>query len=376
VPASLKPFLWPLAFLVFAATLYVVRAHDTMADFDVYHTAATRVLQGDSPYQATDTRPFTYPPVVALAMLPLALFAHDAARFIWFVVSASLLTAFVRWAVHGLPERRHSDERLQWLVAGLMLPFYAHELTAGQVNVLLGVLLVGSLLAAQVDLPRVAGVLLGIAIFIKPYALLLLPWLAFAHGRHAAGATTMVLAIGLLLPALLFGWTGNVELLAAWFRTLNDSPLGPAPVADSVSIAAMWAKWLGINRVMIFLSVVSTTAILGLVATVWVHRRTVFDPDYLEFALVLLLVPLLSSRGTEYLLLLATPAVICLLDRWSDVSARWQVVTGLGLVTMSMAALDIFGPSIRDTVTGSGVITLAALVVVVATAHLRWKALA
>jgi hypothetical protein len=373
---SIRPFLWPLAFMLLAALLWVTRAHDATADFQLYHTAASRVLQGESPYQAADARPFTYLPALAIAMVPLALFEYDAAKFLWFAVSVGLLTAFVRWAVHGLPERRRSDESLQWITLGLMLPFYAHELTVGQANVLLGGLLVGSLLAVQVELPRVAGVMLGIAIFIKPYALLLLPWLAFAHGRHAAAATTMVLAGGLVLPALLFGWNGNIEMLVAWFQTISDSPLGPARLHESVSIGAMWAKWFGLNRVTIFLSVISTTAVLGLITTVWVHRRTVFDPDYLEGALVLLLIPLLSSRGSEPLLLLATPAVICLVDRWGDVSTRWRLVTGLALAAMSAAALDLFGPGVRQAVSGSAVITVAAVVTAVATAHLRWKGLA
>jgi hypothetical protein len=373
---KVRPFLWPLAFMLFAAALYVTRANVAMPDFDVYHAAATRVLHGESPYQDAGVRPFTYLPAVAIVMLPFALFELDAARFIWFTLSVGLLTAFVRWAVHGLPERRHSDERLQWIAAGLMLPFYTHELTAGQANILLGTLLVGTLLAAQVDLPRVAGVLLGIAIFVKPYALLLLPWLAFAHGRGAAAATTMVMAAGLILPALLFGWTGNVEMLVSWFRTINDTPLGPARLVESVSIGAMWAKWLGLGRFTIFLTLLSTTALLGLVTMVWVHRRTVSDPDYLECALIMLLIPLLSSRSTEYVLLLATPAVICLLDRWGETRMPWRTVAGLALVTMSVGAVGVFGTGFRSFMTGSGVMTVAALGIVLALTHLRWKGLA
>jgi hypothetical protein len=307
-------------------------------------------------------------------MTPVALFEYEAAKLLWFAVSVGLLTALVRWAVHAVPERRRSEETLPWIALALMAPFYAHELAAGQANVLLGVLLVGTLLAVQVDLPRVGGVTLGVAIFIKPYALLLLPWLAFAHGRHAAAATTMVVAGGLILPALLFGWTGNVEMLVAWFQTISAAPFGPTHLDVSVSVGAMWAKWFGLNRVTYFLTVLSTTAILGLVTTAWVHRRTVFDPDYVEFALVLLVIPLLSSRGSESMLLLATPAVICLIDRWSEVSTRWRLATGLALVTMSASsALNLFGPGVRQAVTGSAVVTVAALTIVVATAHLRWK---
>ena len=49
-------------------------------------------------------------------------------------------------------------------------------------------LLVGSLLAVQVDQPYIAGVLIGVAAFVKPYALLLLPWLGFTYGAAAACA--------------------------------------------------------------------------------------------------------------------------------------------------------------------------------------------
>ena len=362
--------------MLFAAALYVARVHDAMPGFDAYHAAATRVLQGDSPYRAGTTGPFTYMPVMAIAMTPLALFEHAAARFIWFTVSVGLLTVFVRWAVHGLPERRRSEDALQWPTLALMLPFYAHELTAGQANVLLGVLLMGSLMAVQVDLPRAGGILLGAAIFIKPYALLLLPWLAFAHGARAVVATSMVLAAGLIVPALLFGWTGNIDMLVAWFRTVSDSPLDGARLLESVSIGAMWMKWLGPSRLTIFLTILSTAAILGLVTTVWVQRRTIFDPNYLECALIMLLIPLLSSRGAEYVLLLATPAVVCLLDRWGETSTRWRAFTCVALVAMSLAGMDVFGAGFRTFVTASGAVTVAGLGLVVALAHLRWKALA
>src|SRR5690606_25648964 len=188
---------------------------------------------------------------------------------------------------------------------------------------------------------RVAGVMLGIAIFIKPYALLLLPWLAFAHGARAAIAAGMVLGVGLVLPAAVFGWTGNVETLVAWFRLVieSESPVTAAAFAGNVSMGSLWIGLLGLNRAAVFLTVLSTTIVLGLVATVWVHRRTVLEPDYLECALVMLLVPLLSARAGDYTLLLATPAVVCLVDRWREISPRWRAVAGAGFMTMPVAVV-------------------------------------
>ena len=147
----LRGALWPLAFMLLGAAFYVVHAHDAMPDFEVYYTAASRLLRGEPLYQTADPVPFTFMPIVALLLAPLGLVAHDVAKFFWFTISVGLLTAFVRWAIRSLPERHRPEAPLQWISVLVMLPFYLRELTMGQTDVLLGVLLMGTLLAAQVD---------------------------------------------------------------------------------------------------------------------------------------------------------------------------------------------------------------------------------
>ena len=103
----------------------------------------------------------------------------------------------------------------------LMAKFYLHELTLGQTNILLGTLLVAALLAVQIDHPLVAAGLIGAAAFVKPYALVLLPWLAFSYGAATIGVGLAVLGVGLLLPALVYGWSGNLQLLVGWYQTVT-----------------------------------------------------------------------------------------------------------------------------------------------------------
>jgi hypothetical protein len=86
--------------------------------------------------------------------------------------------------------------------------------------------------------------------------------------------------------------------------------------------------------------------VLGLVATVWVRRREIASPDYLEVALLLLVIPLLSPQGWDYVLLLGTPAVVCLIDRWSDVSREWRVATAASLALMGLTIFDVMGRSL------------------------------
>ena len=376
MPSWFRPLLWPLIFLAIAAFIYQSRIAREMADFEVYRTAARRALAGEPLYRAEDGHfQFKYLPAFALAMAPFALVDREAAKVIWFALSAGLLTAFVRWSVRALPERRRSETALIWLTVLLMAKFYAHELTLGQTNILLGVLLVGSLLAVQVDLPYLAGVLIGVAAFIKPYALLLLPWLLFAQGTTAAFYSVAVLVAGLVLPAVVYGWSGNVDQLLSWFATVTGTTQSTLLGADTVSLAAMWAKWIGMGAPATALTTITTGAILGLVATVWVRRRDITNPEYLEFALLLLLIPLLSPQGWDYVLLLGTPAVVFLVDRWSEVGRGWKAVTATSLVLMGLTIFDVMGRTLYAQFMALSLVSVAALGAAVALSHLRWKAL-
>jgi hypothetical protein len=371
-----RPLLWPLLLMLLAAAAYSARIHDEMVDFEVYRTAARRAIQGEPLYRAEDGHyQFKYLPAFALAMTPFGIVDREAAKAIWFALSAGLLTAFIRWSVRALPERRKSERALLWLTALFMAKFYLHELMLGQTNILLGALLVGALMAAQVDQPRLAGILVGIAAFVKPYALLLLPWLAFSYGAVASMATLGVLAAGLILPAVVYGWSGNIDLLVAWFQTVTGSTTGNLLGADNVSLAAMWAKWIGVGPTATGLATMTTGAVLGLVATVWVRRHSVDSPDYLEFALLMLLIPLLSPQGWDYVLLLGTPAVICLVDRWSDVTQQWRITTALSLGLMGLTIFDLMGRVLYTQFMALSIVSVAAMGTAVALTHLRWRAL-
>jgi hypothetical protein len=171
---------------------------------------------------------------------------------------------------------------------------------------------------------------------------------------------------------VVYGWAGNVHLLAAWFQTVTGTTGENLLGADNVSLAAMWAKWIGAGGTAAAFATLTTGAVLGVVAVVWVRRQKVENPDYLEFALLMLLIPLLSPQGWDYVLLLATPAVMCLVDRWSDVDAGWQTATGLGLALMGLTIFDLMGRALYARFMSLSLVTVAAIGTAMALAHLRW----
>jgi hypothetical protein len=375
--ARFRPFLLPLAFAVLAIVVYNKRIRHEMIDFTTWRQAAVRALDAEPLYRAEDGHyQFKYFPAFALMMAPFGALDLDMGKMIWFAVSIGLLAALLRWSVAALPERRLSEGALLWIAILLMAKFYSHELVLGNTNLLLGALLVAGLLAIQIDHPLAAGGLIGLAVFVKPYALVMLPWLAVTQGIAAGAIALAVVAAGLLAPALVYGWSGNRDLLTAWFHTVSDSTSPNLLGNDNVSLASMWAKWIGPGSTASVLATITGAAALALVVLVWRRRRDVSTPEYLEFALLMLLVPLLSPQGWDYVLLLATPAVVCIVDRWRELDRTWRFGQAVALVFMCLTMFDLMGRQLYGRFMALSLVTVAALLLAMGLAHLRWRRLA
>lgn len=375
--ARLRLLALPLTIAVLAAVIYNGRVRREMVDFDVYWTAATRAAHAEPLYRSEDGHyQFKYLPAFALGLAPMAALAKESARALWFAGSVGLLVMFVRLSAAGLPERRRSARVLIWLTVLFMAKFYSHELLLGQANLLLGVLLVAALLSAQIDQRVASGVLVGLAVFVKPYALVLLPWLGVSLGRGAIGSAAGVIAAGLAAPAFVYGWQGNLGLLSEWYVVVTASTPANLLGADNISFAAMWAKWLGVGSQAAGLATATVGAALALAAAVWIGRRKVGEPEYLEVALLMLVVPLISPQGWDYVLLLGTPAVMLLMDRWADVSPGWRAWTLLVLGVMGLTIFDLMGRALYARFMALSIVTVCAIGVLAALAHLRARALA
>jgi hypothetical protein len=373
----LRPLAWPLVIVTLASVAYVARIQSEMVDFDVYRRAATRALVAEPLYRESDGHyQYKYLPAFALVMAPFARLDPEAAKVIWFALSVGLLSALVRWSVRSLPERRKSERALIWLTILFMGKFYVRELNLGQTNILLAVILVGALLAVQVDQMGLAGALVSVGIFVKPYAIVLLPWLALSAGLTGVLVAAVVLAIGLILPAAVYGWSGNLAEIAGWYRTVTDTTAPNLLIPENVSFATMWAKWIGPGSTATRLAIVTGLASLALATATMLRRRNVSEPSYLEFGLLMMLVPLLSPQGWDYVLLIATPAVICLIDRFGDMSRGWKGFTMTALVLMSFTIFDLIGRFLYVRLMAISIVSVAALALVVSLAYIRWRKLA
>jgi hypothetical protein len=381
--SALRPFtrqlMWPLIVAVLASALWLgIRSkRATLVDFEVYRRAATRALEQAPLYRPEDGHyQFKYWPIFAVAMAPFAFPSRAVASFLWYALSVVLLYLFMRQSLRLLPERRVGAAWLVWLVVLCTGKFWVKELTFGQTNVLLAVILAAALAAAGRGRWRIAGVLIGVATFVKPYALLLFPWLALVGGLESAALAGAVLVAGLVAPALTYGWHENFTLIAGWYRTVTDTTAPNLLDAENISFATMWAKWLGPGALASRLALATDLAALGLFALVLALRRRAKQPLYLEFGLLMLLVPMLSPQGWDYVLLIAAPAFFLLFDRWSSIGMPWKVATAAAVFFVSFTIFDLVGRAAYMRMMELSVVTLGSLLLAICLTHLRWRSLA
>jgi hypothetical protein len=361
-----------------AAVAFVLRVARTMPDFEVYWRAAVRAAAAEPLYREADGHyQFKYLPAFAVLALPISLVPLEVAKPIWFLVSVAALAVLLRLSLPLLPEQRKPAWALVLITVVVLGKFYGHELVLGQVNLLFAAVATGGLLALRMSRETLAGALVALAIVLKPYGVLLLPWLIVRAGPRSVVTAGGALAGALLLPAALYGFAGNLALHREWLTTvLSTSNEANILNVDNVSWVAMYTRWFGPGSTAAGLALLTAVAALGLVLWMWKVGRDVAHPAGLEAAMLLVLIPLISPQGWDYVLLVATPAVVYLVNYEDRLPRGFRLPM---LVTLGIIAFTIFDLMGRDAYAAfmrmSG-ITLCFFVVVAALAALRQRRIA
>jgi hypothetical protein len=358
------------------AALFTPRVVGKMADFEVYWTAGTRALSADPLYRTGDGHfQFKYLPAFALAMMPLSLMPLVAAKVLWFWTSLATLAALLWLSVAALPERRMPVALLAGLTFLAMVKFYAHELVLGQVNLLFAVTVMAAVLLAMRGRPVATGLLFAAAIVVKPYGVLFAPWLLWRWRAREMGAWAAGLLAVLLLPTLVYGWSGNAGLLRDWWTTVASSTPPNLLNQDNVSPASMAAR-LGWVDAAPLVGAIASVALLGVAAATVTTSTRAARPEPLDAALLLTLVPLLSPQGWDYAFLIATPAVMLLIDFNAALPAALRAVTIAAIAVSALTVYDVVGRTTYAAFMTAGGITICFLVVIAALVWLRRRQIA
>ena len=252
-----------------------------------------------------------------------------------------------------------------------MAKFYGHELILGQVNLFFAVLIVAAVLAMMADRKVAGGLLFALAVVIKPYAVLFLPWLVAQRESRALLAAAGGICAALVLPVPIYGVHGTAALHLAWWQTVTESTAPNLLNADNVSLAAMFAKWLGTGRTAALAATVSAMLLVANAAAMFAVRRRVAAPAGLEAAMLLTMIPLLSPQGWDYVFLIATPAVVYLVNYDRDLPPVLRVITWVALAVIAFSLYDIVGRAVYARFMALSIISVCFLVVVSALTALQ-----
>ena len=241
-------------------------------DLDVYRIGARAWLRGASlyghlpPTPAGPRLPFTYPPIAAMALAPLALVPATVAGTVLTLVTIALAAAVLRLFLLRLSL---SPAATVWLLpAALFLEPVRSTLSFGQVNVILMAMVAFDCLADTPSWPR--GVLTGLAAAVKltPAAFVLffllrrdyraaaIAGLSFAAatglGFAAAGRDSVRYWTSIVFQASRVGqpdYAGNQSLQGVLARA-GLSPHAPAGLAAwlVLSLAVLVVAGLGMRR--------------------------------------------------------------------------------------------------------------------------------
>jgi len=371
-----------------------------MPDFEVYWRAGQRAAAGEALYRADDGHyQFKYLPVFALVVSPLTRLDQQSARALWFVLSVVSLAMLVLISVRlwrppcllrearptsELPTdeaRPANDPRVgPWLVVILTLvvlgKFFARELVLGQANAMFAVITAGAVLALSQRRERLAGALVALGVVFKPYGLILLPWLIARRRSSSVVTFAAGLLIAVALPLLRYDPGTVLDLHRQWWSTVRDSTAPNLLNPDNVSWLAMYARWFGEGALARSIWLMTLAVVAAVTAWMWVRRRDVESPERLEGALLLMLVPLVSPQGWDYVLLLAAPAVVGLITHLRD-QPRWlSVASSLAMAAIGLTIYDLMGRTAYHAFMMASGITLCTFVLIASLVGLRARQVA
>ena len=358
--------------IALAVWLFVAKALPWMPDVEVYRLAGARAAAAEPLYRPADADyQFKYFPAFAVIAIPLGLLPLTAAKAAWFALSVAALVALLPLSAASVAERRQP----LWLLVAVLLiglgKYYAEDLVLGQINTVVALVATTAILAFRASREAVGGALIAVAIILKPYALILAPWVVARRRPYAIAAMVAGLVIAILLPVVVYGFEGTLSLHREWWRTVTSTTEGTLLHSDNVSLASLWAKRFGIGSTATTLAIVSSVILLLAAALVVIGRREVRRPDGLEAGLLLALTPLLSPQGWDYTLVLATMAIVHVINDIDRLPRQLRILTCAAIAVVGLSLYDLLGRRALYMLLDWSVITMGVIVVIVALVALR-----
>ncbi len=363
-----RPFL--IAFSVLCLVLlFVFVIGEEMRDFEVNYMAGKRLRAGEELYQTSDGHyMFKYFPSSALFYVPLSFLPLAGAKALWYALTVCATIALFFVSKRLVWEGETAPWYLVAIPPVVLAKFFVVEIKLGQINALVTLVLLCML--RQRNEAR-AGALWGLAMAMKPYGLIFLPYYVVRRRFVALAAGLAFLAGAFLLPAAFYGFERNLEVHRAWYRTLSESTPAELGSADNVSLTAFLTKWSLPSA--LALGLVLGLAILMLLIVRW--GQGLSRAAVLEVGTLLVMIPLVSPLGWDYQFLTSVLAVTLLARNWTYFPPLGRFLLGVDFAVIGFSVYDLIGRGAYTAFMAWSVLTLSFLVLIGFLTHLRYRGL-
>ena len=367
-----------LAAILLLCLLFVFRAKDEMADFEVNYKAGQRIRSGETLYRTADGHwQFKYLPFSAFLYLPLTLLPLSGAKAVWFMATASASVMIFVISSQLIDNKSNRVFSPAFFAILVLARYFLREFQLGQINALITCLLVAMIwLLARRSAPPAglaAGALAGLSTALKPYAVAFFPYFALRKKWSALAAALAVLGLAIFAPALFYGWKGNLVVLGEWRSSLTASTPPLLSSQDNVSLVGFLAKWTRNLDLSFAIYGIILAALIGLVLFLLYRGIRIPQSVVLDGFLLLALIPLVSPLGWDYTFLSSAPAVMLICRHYDKYRRFWRGFLIFNFLVISLSLYDLMGRGLYTVFMSASVITLNFLALLGYLAYLRIK---
>jgi hypothetical protein len=266
--------------------------------------------------------------------------------------------------------------KAQFLLMLICLLQFYFELHLGNVNIFLLLLILTALTSILKKDLAVSGILLAIAVLLKPHFLLLLPLLLLRKKYLTLLYFSMTVIAGLLFPALFIGLSKNIYLHQEWFTTmLNHNET----LVDGFDTVYSWIyrclsqvihfKPGAIFSITIFAIIYAGFCLMALIHVISEKREATTannDNNFIfEYFFILALIPNLTLTDFEHFMF-SLPLIAFIIMQLFNTKKQFL------LLAVSILSFFLYGGNLRDIVgirlsawmTGNGILGLGNLMIV------------
>lgn len=357
-----------------------------LSDFEVYYKAAERIVQSHNLYQisADDYYIFKYSPTSAIYFIPFIIFPFAIAKYVYWLFLTSILVSGFYLCIKILKPSLYQIQNVRsintiTLLAALILAIhYLRELHLGQVNYLLLYLFILALYCYKKQKRILISLILAISIFIKPFALIFLPFLLIKKKYLELFIFAGFCLLLFLLPFLFYNSVATtLNQYHLWFNELLTELSHKQGLLENANhtIFSVFARYTPIRLLLINskISIIYQMVVLIVVGItfLWFTRINIKNINsdqkqyfsIIEFSLLTSLIPLLAVTSVNaYIFTLILVFIILLY--YKNLKFYEKVLAIIAFIFIGGDFPDLIGKQISILIDNISLITIGTIILI------------